>query len=119
MGIMERRNFGQIKEKYNDLYKPALLANWKVWPAAQVSLASYPYRPCSLRASAYQFPIHAPALSRPIPVWVWCILDAIPVSFECKVRPPVFILAEPPDDLVYREDEKQDLDVALRKTLDK
>lgn len=39
MGIMEGRNTGQIKEKFEDLYKPALLTNWKVWPVAQVRLA--------------------------------------------------------------------------------
>jgi len=37
MGIMEGRTTKQIREKYGDMYLPALLANWKVWPLAQVS----------------------------------------------------------------------------------
>jgi len=37
MGIMEGRNLEQLRQKYRDLYQPALLANWKVWPAVQVS----------------------------------------------------------------------------------
>jgi hypothetical protein len=39
MGIMECRNSGQIREKFNDMYVPALFVNWKIWPVAQVSLA--------------------------------------------------------------------------------
>jgi len=39
MGIMEGRAPQQIRQKYNDLYKTALLTNWKVWPLAQVSYA--------------------------------------------------------------------------------
>ena len=37
MGIMERRSASQIREKYADMFAPALLTNWKVWPIAQVS----------------------------------------------------------------------------------
>ncbi|RDB28867.1 Protein SYM1 [Hypsizygus marmoreus] len=47
MGIMERRNFGQIKEKYTDLYMPALFMNWKVWPIAQ--LINFRYMPLPYR----------------------------------------------------------------------
>jgi protein Mpv17 len=36
MGFMERRSLDQIKEKFTDLYKPALVTNWQVWPIAQV-----------------------------------------------------------------------------------
>merc|ERR1711874_468201 len=37
MGIMEgRHSFETLKEKYNDIYIPALLANWKIWPALQL-----------------------------------------------------------------------------------
>ncbi|KAI0271536.1 hypothetical protein BC834DRAFT_448140 [Gloeopeniophorella convolvens] len=35
MGIMEGRDSSHIRTKFKDLYKPALLANWKVWPSAQ------------------------------------------------------------------------------------
>ena len=37
MGVMEGRSAQQIKGKYTDLYGTALLTNWKIWPAAQVS----------------------------------------------------------------------------------
>lgn len=40
MGVMEGRSVPQIKEKYTDLFKPALLTNWQVWPIAQVSIVT-------------------------------------------------------------------------------
>ncbi|KAI8995337.1 hypothetical protein BD414DRAFT_409829 [Trametes punicea] len=36
MGIMEGRDAEHIKQRYKDLYKPALMANWQVWPLAQL-----------------------------------------------------------------------------------
>ncbi|KAH6917603.1 hypothetical protein BKA70DRAFT_1252655 [Coprinopsis sp. MPI-PUGE-AT-0042] len=36
MGIMEGRSRKQIKEKYKDMYSDAIIANWKVWPLAQL-----------------------------------------------------------------------------------
>lgn len=36
MGIMEGRTRKQIKEKYKDMYSDAIIANWKVWPLAQL-----------------------------------------------------------------------------------
>jgi protein Mpv17 len=36
MGYMEGRNSEHIKEKYKDMYFPALRANWQVWPLVQV-----------------------------------------------------------------------------------
>ncbi|SHO79547.1 Similar to S.cerevisiae protein SYM1 (Protein required for ethanol metabolism) [Malassezia sympodialis ATCC 42132] len=36
MGIMEgRRTQNELKEKFNDVYMSALLANWKIWPFLQ------------------------------------------------------------------------------------
>ncbi|KAF8922299.1 hypothetical protein CPB85DRAFT_1209269 [Mucidula mucida] len=35
MGIMEGRSASQTVERFRDLYKPALLANWGVWPLVQ------------------------------------------------------------------------------------
>ncbi|WFD24246.1 hypothetical protein MEQU1_002943 [Malassezia equina] len=36
MGIMEgRRTQKELSEKFNDVYVPALLANWKIWPILQ------------------------------------------------------------------------------------
>ncbi|PSR71306.1 hypothetical protein PHLCEN_2v12820 [Hermanssonia centrifuga] len=36
MGVMEGRDRHHIGEKYSDLFKPLVLANWQVWPLAQV-----------------------------------------------------------------------------------
>ncbi|GAW09292.1 hypothetical protein F5879DRAFT_939998 [Lentinula edodes] len=36
MGVMERRTMPQIKQKFFDLYTPALITNWQVWPIAQL-----------------------------------------------------------------------------------
>ncbi|KAI9460247.1 hypothetical protein BJY52DRAFT_1211614 [Lactarius psammicola] len=35
MGMMEGRDPEHIRARFNDIYQPALLANWKIWPAAQ------------------------------------------------------------------------------------
>lgn len=35
MGVMEGRDLNHIKGKFRDLYREALIANWKVWPAVQ------------------------------------------------------------------------------------
>jgi hypothetical protein len=87
MGIMEGRDTGQIKEKFRDLYQPALLTNWKVWPVAQVRLISNnSMEPNTHGFIAYKFPIHAFTLSRPIPIQLWCILDPVSISPERKVR---------------------------------
>ena len=36
MGVMEGRTRKQIREKYKDMYADAIIANWKVWPLAQL-----------------------------------------------------------------------------------
>ncbi|OCF34395.1 hypothetical protein I316_03909 [Kwoniella heveanensis BCC8398] len=35
MGIMEGRGGDEIQQKFSDMYIPALIANWKVWPLIQ------------------------------------------------------------------------------------
>jgi len=35
MGVMEGRDIKHIRGRFEDIYRPALLANWKIWPAAQ------------------------------------------------------------------------------------
>ncbi|WVQ84796.1 hypothetical protein IAT38_006953 [Cryptococcus sp. DSM 104549] len=35
MGIMEGRTTSEIGDKFSDMYFPALIANWKVWPLIQ------------------------------------------------------------------------------------
>jgi Mpv17/PMP22 family protein len=37
MGVMEGRDLKHIRARFEDIYRPALLANWKIWPAAQAS----------------------------------------------------------------------------------
>ena len=41
MSTMEGRNTAKIREKYSDMYIPVLLANWKVWPLAQVGSSGW------------------------------------------------------------------------------
>ncbi|THV05978.1 hypothetical protein K435DRAFT_744166 [Dendrothele bispora CBS 962.96] len=36
MGVLENRSPQEIREKFSDLYKPALITNWQVWPLAQL-----------------------------------------------------------------------------------
>jgi len=36
MGLMEGRDNNHIRGKFEDIYNHALLANWKVWPLAQL-----------------------------------------------------------------------------------
>ncbi|KAI0724326.1 hypothetical protein C8T65DRAFT_563362 [Cerioporus squamosus] len=36
MGVMEGRDAKHIGRRYKDMYKPALIANWQVWPVAQL-----------------------------------------------------------------------------------
>ncbi|KAI0735409.1 hypothetical protein C8Q76DRAFT_611041 [Earliella scabrosa] len=47
MGMMEGRDSRHIAQRYKDLYKPALLANWQVWPLAQ--LINFRYMPLPYR----------------------------------------------------------------------
>ncbi|KAI0336049.1 hypothetical protein GY45DRAFT_1402533 [Cubamyces sp. BRFM 1775] len=47
MGVMEGRDPKHIGERYKDLYKPALIANWQVWPLAQ--LINFRYMPLPYR----------------------------------------------------------------------
>ncbi|KAE9410806.1 hypothetical protein BT96DRAFT_983493 [Gymnopus androsaceus JB14] len=47
MGVMERRTIPQIKEKFADLYAPALVTNWQVWPIAQ--LVNFRFMPLPYR----------------------------------------------------------------------
>ncbi|KAK1229371.1 hypothetical protein PQX77_007548 [Marasmius sp. AFHP31] len=47
MGVMEGRNAPQIRQKFSDLYAPALITNWQVWPIAQ--LINFRYMPLPYR----------------------------------------------------------------------
>ncbi|PFH46981.1 hypothetical protein AMATHDRAFT_68607 [Amanita thiersii Skay4041] len=47
MGIMEGRSPSQITEKVQDLFKPAIVTNWQVWPVAQ--FVNFRYMPLPYR----------------------------------------------------------------------
>ncbi|KAF8592062.1 hypothetical protein K439DRAFT_1401622 [Ramaria rubella] len=47
MGVMEGRESSDIKQKYTDLFAPALLANWTVWPFAQ--MVNFRFMPLAYR----------------------------------------------------------------------
>ncbi|KAH9845956.1 hypothetical protein C2E23DRAFT_917661 [Lenzites betulinus] len=47
MGVMEGRDAHHIEQRYQDLYKPAILANWQVWPVAQ--LVNFHFMPLPYR----------------------------------------------------------------------
>ncbi|XP_006454786.1 hypothetical protein AGABI2DRAFT_198367 [Agaricus bisporus var. bisporus H97] len=47
MGVTEGRTSTQITEKFTDLFGTALIANWKVWPIAQ--LINFRYMPLPYR----------------------------------------------------------------------
>lgn len=43
MGYMERGSTDGVKDKFREMYIPALLANWQVWPLVQ--LVNFRYMP--------------------------------------------------------------------------
>jgi len=47
MGLLEGRSPQQIQERFQDMYGSLLLANWKVWPMAQ--LVNFRYMPLPYR----------------------------------------------------------------------
>jgi protein Mpv17 len=56
MGVMEGRDIKHIRGRFEDIYRPALLANWKIWPAAQVSSKPYlPHFQALLKGGSRQF----------------------------------------------------------------
>ncbi|KAM5538246.1 hypothetical protein V8D89_008133 [Ganoderma adspersum] len=47
MGLMEGREMKQVQQRFSDMYRPVLLANWRVWPLAQ--LINFRYMPLPYR----------------------------------------------------------------------
>jgi hypothetical protein len=87
MGYMEGRDSGHIKDKYRDMYFPALQANWQVWPLVQVCIWYIFDDSTQLTMTvAGELPVYAAALSSAIPVYMWCILDAVSVHPELAGR---------------------------------
>jgi hypothetical protein len=62
MGVMERRSASQIREKYADMFAPALLTNWKVWPIAQVCSRTLSVEGRTNPLADDKFPIYASAV---------------------------------------------------------
>lgn len=46
MGLMEGRDVQHIRGKFKDLYGQAIVANWQVWPLAQVCTLQVPLIYC-------------------------------------------------------------------------
>ena len=112
MGIMERRDLKQIRVRFEDIYQPALLANWKIWPAAQVRrFARFPPLWAMLNHDTvvYQFSFYTSPISCPIPTNMWRFLDPLPVSSQfCVCLFGGIFLAADTDMRKCRESEKQD-----------
>ncbi|KAL0579812.1 hypothetical protein V5O48_002223 [Marasmius crinis-equi] len=83
MGVMEGRNTRQIRQKYSDLFAPALITNWQVWPMVQ--LVNFRYMPLPYR---------------------------VPFQTTCGVFWTLYLSI-----LNSREDQKQDYQTDLRKTI--
>ncbi|PCH33428.1 hypothetical protein WOLCODRAFT_64036 [Wolfiporia cocos MD-104 SS10] len=47
MGVMEGRDGPHIRRKYSDMFAPALVTNWQVWPIAQ--LVNFRFMPLAYR----------------------------------------------------------------------
>ncbi|KII93324.1 hypothetical protein PLICRDRAFT_171099 [Plicaturopsis crispa FD-325 SS-3] len=47
MGVLEGNDVAHIRQRYSDIFLPALLTNWKVWPLAQ--LVNFRYMPLAYR----------------------------------------------------------------------
>ncbi|OCH96583.1 hypothetical protein OBBRIDRAFT_717993 [Obba rivulosa] len=47
MGVMEGRDLPHIRAKFKDMYTPALIANWQVWPLVQ--FVNFRYMPLPYR----------------------------------------------------------------------
>lgn len=93
MGIMEGRDSAHIKGKFKDLYMPLIMANWQVWPLAQVCHCSSKHLKIASSCTlvAHQLPLYAPALPSSIPVVVRCVLDTVSVYRKFKVRNPLYV----------------------------
>ena len=86
--MMEARSPRQIQEKFTDLYQTALIANWKVWPAAQVSsfhLSFFFHLSRSDMFAVYQFPLYTSCVPCPVLASLWSFLDVVSVHFKLRV----------------------------------
>ncbi|THH19716.1 hypothetical protein EW146_g1476 [Bondarzewia mesenterica] len=88
MGVMEGRDTEHIRGKYRDLFHPVLLANWKVWPAAQVGVVTTfsRTRRALTNDAAHKLPLHASGIPCALPANSRSVLDALPVYAQLYVR---------------------------------
>ena len=90
---MEGRNLGQIRQRYKDIFPTALLANWKVWPLAQVSQICilFGFLSSDHPFLVDQLPIHAASIPRSIYTDLRSLLDVVPLPSEFRVRTKVIL----------------------------
>ncbi len=89
MGVMEGRDAKHIGQRYKDLYKPVLLANWQVWPVTQVGVPLQFLPNLSDEVSVYivdQLSLYAIAVSCTFSVHMWLVLDSVPLLAQREVR---------------------------------
>lgn len=84
MGLMEGRDVQHIGGKFKDLYGQAIVANWRVWPLAQVCILKAS-SVLANRCTADQLPFHAIGIPSSIPKHMWGILDIVPLITEFYV----------------------------------
>lgn len=93
---MEARSPRQIGDKFKDLYQTALFANWKVWPAAQVSFANiFSFRICwglKYSITVHQLLFYTSSLPCPVLTSLWSFLDIVFVHSELRVSFLFFFL---------------------------
>jgi hypothetical protein len=121
MAVMEGRDAQHIRARFNDIYFQALLANWKVWPTAQVRFSSSCFHMSTWLTRdviVYQFPLHALTVSCPVPTNVRRFLDTLPVPSQLSVCILLFRMLTNPELTSYRESEKQDVEDSLLHTLE-
>lgn len=101
MGIMEGRDTAHIQRKYSDMYKPALITNWQVWPLAQV--INFRFMPL-----AYRVPFQSSC-----GVFWTLYLSILNSRYSLPLSPTLWPLTHP-----CREDEVQERTDAMRRSLD-
>jgi protein Mpv17 len=87
MGMMEGRTRSQIKQKYQDLYGDAIVANWKVWPVAQLvnfRFMPLPYRVPFSQACGVFWTLYLSMLNSRYAPFVNGLSDRQPLTESCR-----------------------------------
>ena len=119
MGAMEGRDLRHIGQRYQDMYRPALIANWQVWPVAQVSNFTTELVPNAnvFLCTAGELPLHATPIPCALPVDMRCVLDALSLATQRKVRSVCDVPSMCDFDSCRRESEVQERNHNLRRTV--